>query len=228
MKRKPSYRFLILAIVFNCFGLYGQETHEHEHAQSRESLYVRQEEQDKVRMYWQMPNRVLHEIGVQSGNIIADVGCGIGYFSVPLAKKVGSSGIVYACDIDPGALAFLKEKAERQNIRNLKIIQSKENDPLLPASVMDLVLIVNTIHLMDRPSEYLTKLKSCLKPDGCIAIIQWDAEKMDSEAPDWSAEDREKYTQQTTLRFIYDAGYEVERILHFLPMQNIYICSPGK
>ena len=51
---------------------------------------------------------------------------------------------------------------------------------------------------------------------------------MDPEAPDWSAEDREKYTQQTTLRIIYDAGYEVERILDFLPMQLIYICYPRK
>jgi len=228
MKRNLSYQILFIIIVFNSNTLYSQETHEHEHKQSDKTWYEKREEQDQVRMYWQMPNRVLDEIGVESGYTIADVGCGIGYFSVRLAKKVGQSGIVYACDIDSGALAFLKEKLERQNIRNLKIIQGMKDDPLLPSSEIDMVLIVNTIHLIERPTEYLSKLKSCLKPDGCIVIIQWDARKMDSESPDWSAEDREKYTQRTTLRIIYDAGFEIERILDFLPMQLIYICDPRK
>jgi ubiquinone/menaquinone biosynthesis C-methylase UbiE len=228
MKRKLFYQILFIILVFYSNGIFSQETHELEHTQSNISRYEKREEQDQVRMYWQMPNRVLDEIGVASGNKIADVGCGIGYFSVRLAKKVGKSGMVYASDIDSGALAFLKEKTEAQNIQNLKIIQGKEDDPLLPSSVVDMVLIVNTIHLIDRPSVYLSNLKSCLKPDGYIVIIQWDAGKMDPEAPDWSAEDREKYTQQTTLRIIYDAGYEVERILNFLPMQLIYICYPRK
>ena len=228
MERKLCYQILFIILVFYSNGIFSHETHELEHTQSNISRYEKREEQDQVRMYWQMPNRVLDEIGVASGNTIADVGCGIGYFSVRLAKKVGKSGIVYASDIDRGALAFLKEKTEVQNIQNLKIIEGKEDDPLLPSSVIDMVLIVNTIHLIDRPSEYLSNLKSCLKPDGYIVIIQWDAGNMDTEAPNWSAEDREKYTQQTTLRIIYDAGYEVERILNFLPMQLIYICCPRK
>jgi ubiquinone/menaquinone biosynthesis C-methylase UbiE len=135
-------------------------------------------------MYWQMTNRVLNEIGVESGQTLADVSYGTRYFSVRLSKKVGKSGIVYASDIDRRALASLKEKIERQNIRNLMIIQGKEDGPLLPRSAIDMVLIVNTIHLIDRPSEYLSNLKSCLKPDGGVVIVQWDAKKMDSEAPD--------------------------------------------
>ena len=226
MKRKLFCLIFNILLVFHFNGLYGQETHEHENIQSGISLYEKQEAQNQVRMYWQMPNRVLDEIGVEPGQTIADVGCGIGYFTVRLTEKVGKSGMVYASDIDSGALAFLKEKAERQDIRNLKIIQGKEDDPLLPGSAIDMVLIVNTIHLINRPSEYLLNLKSCLKPDGQVVIVQWDAEKMDTEAPDWSAEDREKYTQQTTLGIISDADYEVERILDFLPVQLIYICCP--
>jgi len=226
MKKTQFYRILSIVLVFNFNGLYCQEAHENEHFQTCTSRYEKWEERDKVREYWQMPNRVLDEIGVESGHTIADVGCGIGYFSFRLANKVGKSGYVYASDIDPGALEFLREKAKRQNIQNLEIIQGKEDDPLLPDSSIDIVLIVNTVHLIDRPSAYISNLKSCLKPAGCVVIVQWDAEKMDSEAPDWSAEDREKYTQQTTLRIIYDAGYEVKRILDFLPVQLIYVCSP--
>lgn len=226
MKKTHFYQILSILLVFNFNSLYSQEAHENEHVQTGMSRYERREEQDRVREYWQMPNRVLDEIGVEPGLTIADVGCGIGYFSLRLAKKVGKSGIVYASDIDSGALTFLKEKTERQNITNLKIIQGKEDDPLLPDSSINIVLIVNTVHLIDQPSEYLSNLKSCLQPDGNVVIVQWDAEKMDSEAPDWSPKDRKKYTQQTTLRIIYDAGFEVMRILDFLPMQLIYICCP--
>jgi len=226
MKKAQFHQILSIVLVFNFNGLCSQEAHEHENKQTGMSMYEKREEQDKVRMYWQMPNRVLHEIGVESGQTIADVGCGIGYFSLRLASRVGRSGTVYASDIDRGALEFLREKAERQNIQNLKIIQGKEDDPLLPDSSIDIVLIVNTVHLIDQPSEYLSNLKSCFQPDGRLVIVQWDAEKMDPEAPDWSPDDREKYTQQATLRIIYDAGYEVKRILGFLPMQLIYICHP--
>ena len=83
MKRALFYQILSIVIVFNYNGLYGQEAHEHEHAQTGMSIYGKREEQDQVRMYWQMPNRVLDEIGVDSGQTIADVGCGIGYFSIP-------------------------------------------------------------------------------------------------------------------------------------------------
>jgi hypothetical protein len=49
---------------------------------------------------------------------------------------------------------------------------------------------------------------------------------MDPEMPDWNPENRVLFTQQTILRQIYGANYEVVQIKTFLPMQNIYICQP--
>lgn len=177
------------------------------------------------RMYWQMPLRVLREIGVEPGMHVADVGAGDGYFTLRLAEAVGASGEVFASDIDADALHVLEERRDSAGVHNVRIIQGTEDDPLLPYSTIDLVLIVNTIHLVDNPTEFLGNVKRSLKPGGRVVFVQWSAEKLDSEAVGWDATDRARYTLRTTLRTIYDGGLEVVRILDFLPMQNIYICE---
>lgn len=177
------------------------------------------------RMYWQMPLRVLQEIGVEPGMRVADVGAGDGYFTLRLAEAVGASGEVFASDIDADALRVLEERRDSAGAENVRIIQGFEDDPLLPDSTIGLVLIVNTIHLVDNPKVFLGNVRRSLKPGGRVVLVQWSAEKLDSEAVGWDATDRARYTLRTNLRTIYDGGLEVVRILGFLPMQNIYVCE---
>ncbi len=228
MKQKSIYLVVVFFIVmlFKFNFVYSQQKHDHTHSQADRKQFEQREERYRDRWYWQMPNRVLDEIGVKPGQMIADVGCGIGYFSLRLAKKVGETGIVYASDIDKGALQYLKERCKKLGIPNIRPIHGEENNPLLPMASIDLVLIVNTINFVKNPSLFLKNLKPCLKPEGGVVIIQWDAEKMDSEMPNWSPENRNQFTIKTMLRTIYDADYEVVRILDFLPMQMIYVCQP--
>jgi len=177
------------------------------------------------RMYWQMPLRVLEAIGVKPGMRVADVGAGDGYFTLRLAAAVGARGEVFASDIDASALHRLEEKRDSAALQNVHIIHGTEDDPLLPDASIDLVLIVNTIHLVDRPAVFLQNVRRSVRPNGTIVFVQWSAEKMDSEAVEWDETDRARYTLRTTLRTIYDGGLEVVRLLDFLPMQNIYICE---
>ncbi len=228
MKQKSVFHvavfFIIVLFQFNFVRSQQKQDHAQSHT-DRHQLEKR-EERYRVRWYWQMPNRVLDEIGVKPGQVIGDVGCGIDYFSLRLAKKVGESGIVYASDIDEEALQYLGERCKKQGIQNIQLIHGEENNPLLPKASIDLVLIVNTINFIDDSSLFFKNLKPCLKSGGRVIIIQWDAEKMDSEMPGWSPDNRNQFTQRTILRKIYNADYEVERILDFLPMQMIYICQP--
>lgn len=172
-----------------------------------------------------MPLRVMQEIGVRPGMRVADVGAGDGYFTLRLAKSVGAGGAVFASDIDADALHVLDERRDSAGVQNVQIIQGTEDDPLLPDSTLDLVLIVNTIHLVDNPTQFLGNVSRSVKSGGRIVLVQWSAEKLDSEAVDWDPTDRARYTLRTTLRTIYDGGLEVVRLLDFLPMQNIYICE---
>lgn len=177
------------------------------------------------RWLWQMPLRVLQEIGVKPGMHVADIGAGDGYFTLLLAEAVGASGEVFASDVDAGALHVLEERRDSAGVRNIRTIEGTEDDPSLPDSTFDLVLIVNTIHLVKNPTAFLENVRRSVKPRGTVVLVQWSAEKMDSEAVEWDATDRARYTMRTTLRTIYDGGLEVVRLLDFLPMQDIYICE---
>ena len=88
-----------------------------------------------------------------------------------------------------------------------------------------MILMVNVINLLDNFNDIVSKLKSSLKPTGLFAIVQWDAEKLDHQLADWE-EDRSQLPLRSTLRMIYDANCEVDRVEHFLPVQNFYFCRP--
>lgn len=215
-----SMALIMFFILFASFPWAFQPYQEHEHQQPLPDRH-------RDRWYWQMPHRIMDEAGIKPGMTVADVGAGDGYFTFRLAERVGSHGRVYANDIDNRALQVVRDKCSEEDIRNITVVLGKEDDPLLPEKSMDVVLMVNVIHLVKNPSLFLKKIEKSLKPGGTLVIVQWDAEKMDSEMQpeQWDPEDRERYTLRTNLRKIYDADFEVVRIKEFLPMQRIYICQ---
>lgn len=219
MKKGQIRTISFAALLLMGAYLYGLQEHEHE---------KRQTDRHRNRMYWQLPVRVMDEIGVTAGMTVADVGAGDGYFTFLLAERVGNSGKVLACDIDNLALQVIRDRYAESEIKNISVILGKENDPLIPDKDVDIILMVNVIHLVENPSEYLKKLGESLKPEGNLVIVQWDAEKMDSESKGWDADDRAKYTLRTNLRHIYGGELEVVQIKDFLPMQLIYICQPNQ
>src|SRR5437764_638453 len=56
----------------------------------------------------EMPEAALDAIGIEKGMTVADVGAGVGYFSIRMANRVGPTGKVYANDVQPEMLAMLK------------------------------------------------------------------------------------------------------------------------
>ena len=102
--------------------LLGQQDQENQHEQRRE-------ERNRNRWHWQMPVRVMDEIGVKAGMMVADVGAGEGYFSFHLAERIGNNGNVYANDIDNNALQVIRDRCERENIQNISVILGKKDDP---------------------------------------------------------------------------------------------------
>lgn len=191
-----------------------------------ENKRIQRAERERNRWQWQMPNRVMDELGIKAGQIIGDVGAGDGYFTFRLAERIGQTGRIYASDIDSQALQGLKAVSREKRLENITVILGTDCDPKLPAKSMDMILMVNVIHLVNEPTLFLQNITKSLKPGAYLVIIQWDAEKMGKELKGWKKNDRALYSMRTNLRKIYTAGLEVERILDFLPLQKIYICVP--
>jgi ubiquinone/menaquinone biosynthesis C-methylase UbiE len=217
MRKRHTQAIFFVALLLMGTYIFGLQEHEHE----------QREDRNRNRWHWQMPVRVMDEIGIRPGMTVADVGAGDGYFTFHLAERVGNSGMVLACDIDNRALQVIRDRCTERGIKNISVILGKEDNPLIPQKSVDIVLMVNTIHLIENPSDYLKKLQQNLKPNGTMVIVQWDAEKMDPESKGWDADDRAKYTLRANLRHIYDGDFEVVQIKDFLPMQLIYICKPS-
>ena len=218
-----KFLFQLTLIFFLVYYFNLSFAQQHDHENQTEQI---QSDADKERFYWQMPNRIMEEIGIEEGMVIADVGAGEGYFTLRIAERIGSEGTVYASDIDKHALQILEEKASEAGFQNIEIIFGKEDNPLLPVGKIDLILMVNVIHLIDDMRTFLANITPSLTENGVIIIVQWDADKMDFELSDWDESNRELFTMRTTLRKIYDSNYEVFKMKTFLPMQNIYFCQP--
>jgi len=77
-------------------------------------------------------NRVMDILGIAQGKAVADIGAGSGWFSVRAARRVGGAGIVYAVDINPEAIRYIDERAQKEQLRNVKTILGKADNPLLP------------------------------------------------------------------------------------------------
>ena len=116
-------------------------------------------------------NRVMDLLGIEPGRNVADIGAGSGWFTVRAARRLASSGTVYAVDINPEATTYIDQRAAKEQLHNIKTILSKPDDPQLPADTIDAVLLLKTYHEISHPVALLSNLRRTLKPGAKVGII---------------------------------------------------------
>jgi len=126
---------------------------------------------DPARDQWQMPSRVIEALQLKSGQVVADIGAGTGFFTVRLARSQAVPK-VYAVDIEPSMVEYVKQRAAREGLKNVVAVQAGADRTNLPEPV-DLVLIVDTYHHIPNRVAYFTALKAHLKPGARLAIIDF-------------------------------------------------------
>jgi ubiquinone/menaquinone biosynthesis C-methylase UbiE len=166
----------------------------------------------------ELPETALDAIGIVPGSVVADVGAGVGYFTVRLARRAGPSGKVYAVDIQPEMLARLKERATAAELQNIEPILSTEADPKLPKGQLDLVLMVDVYHEFSQPQRMLRKIAQALKPDGRLVLLEYRKED-----PHIPIRSDHKMSVNEARDEVEAEGYKLEKVLHDLPRQHILI-----
>jgi len=116
-------------------------------------------------------NRVMDILGIAPGKSVADIGAGSGWFTVRAARRVGEAGTLYAIDINPEAIRYINDRAQREKLSNVKTILGKADDPLLPANSVDSVLLLKTYHEVAEPVALLRNLRAALRPGARVGII---------------------------------------------------------
>jgi len=168
----------------------------------------------------QPPGKVLAAIGVKPGMVIGEVGAGRGRYTVHLARGVGETGKIYANDINPKSLEYLRLRCQQEGINNVETIVGEVDDPLFPNGALDMAFMVLTYHHLAKPVDLLKNLIPSLKPSATIVIIDPDPVKDEDRAG------HESTSVEQMRRDALSAGLGIVRIETFLEKDNIFILRP--
>lgn len=127
---------------------------------------------DPSRDVWQRPAAVVEALAISQGDRVADVGAGGGYFTWRLADAAGSTGRVYAVEVDETALRLLREDVRARNLGNVEVLRASPGDAGLPEPV-DLLFLADTYHHMSDRVQYFRSAARYLKPGGRVAIVEF-------------------------------------------------------
>lgn len=172
------------------------------------------------RAFEEQPDKALDALGTLTNLAVADVGAGSGYFTVRLAARVGSAGRVYANDLQPEMLKMLAARLARENVRNVTLVPGAIDDPKLPASSIDLVLMVDVYHEFAEPQKMLRGIRTALKPGGRLVLLEYRKED-----PDVPIRFEHKMSVAEAKLELEAEGFTLARTDDRLPRQHILIFS---
>ncbi|MFC2059841.1 class I SAM-dependent methyltransferase, partial [Chloroflexota bacterium] len=114
------------------------------------------------------PQKRIKMIPLKEGMTVVDYGCGPGRYTIPIAKLVGPKGKVLAIDIQPLAISTVKKKASSEALTNIEATLVDSYHTGIEESSVDLVLLVDTFHMISDYNALLQELKRILRPDGLL------------------------------------------------------------
>ncbi|MBU6308614.1 MAG: methyltransferase domain-containing protein [Planctomycetes bacterium] len=159
---------------------------------------------------------LLEALDVRPGQTICDMGCGNGFYTLELARRVGPTGAVYAVDIQPEMLRMLAEAAGREGLTNIRPVLGTAIDPRLPAGEIDLCLCVDVYHEFSHPDAMLARVRESLAAGGRLALVEFRGED-----PAVPIKPLHKMTKAQIRLELEPAGYEVVGEFDRLPWQHL-------
>ena len=179
---------------------------------------TREEREEK-----EQPEKILDALNIGRGMVVADVGAGVGYFSLRIARRVESTGRVLAVDVQSEMLELLRKNKEREGLDNVELLLGTTSDPKLPNEAVDLALLVDVYHEFQYPEEMIAGIRHSLKPDGRMVLIEYRGED-----PDVPIKPEHKMTVEQVRGEIEPLGFRLKQTLEFLPWQHIFVFEKQK
>lgn len=161
---------------------------------------------------------LLKNLPIEPGDKVADIGAGTGYFSLPMADRVGENGTVYAVDIQPEMLQIIENRTKASGITNIERVLATVDDPRLPADTLNLVLFVDAYHEFEWPREVMTGVYNSLVSGGQVVLIEYRAE--DRTVP---IKRLHKMSEAQARKELEAVGLEFVANLDFLPQQHFLV-----
>ena len=167
-------------------------------------------------------SQLLKNLAVQPGTAIADIGAGSGYHSTLLSKMVGT-GKVYAVDVEPEMIAYLKNRIKLEGYKNIIPVLSTEQKVSLPANSIDVMLLVDVYHEFSFPYEMTLSMLEALKPGGQLVLVEFRAED-----PNVPIKTIHKMSERQAVKEFKASGFLFEKNIGNLPWQHCLIFRKPK
>jgi len=164
------------------------------------------------------PDEAIRILRIPKGATVADIGAGTGYMTVLLAAAVGTTGRVYATDLQPQMLDMLRRRLELKKIANVTPVLGEIDDPKLPADSVDLALMVDVYHELARPQTMLRRLREALKPGGRLVLLEYRKED-----PTIPIRPEHKMSVREAKTELEAEGFTLSKVDESLPRQHILI-----
>ena len=122
------------------------------------------------------PASNLAKLGLNDGMKIVDLGAGSGFYTIEAAKKVGSSGRVYAVDVQKDLLERLRSLGSTQSLHNIEVVwgnAEKIGGTKLREAIADRVIASNVLFQIEKPDDFVLEIKRILKPGGKLLVVDW-------------------------------------------------------
>ncbi len=166
--------------------------------------------------------QLLKNLALQPGTVIADIGAGSGYHSTLLSKMVGN-GKVYAVDVEPEMIAYMKDRIKLEGYKNIIPVLSTEQKVSLPANSIDVMLLVDVYHEFSFPYEMTLSMLEALKPGGKLVLVEFRAED-----PNVPIKTIHKMSEQQAVKEFKASGFLFEKNIGNLPWQHCLIFRKPK
>lgn len=162
------------------------------------------------------PLQTLANLGLKPGMVVCDLGCGNGYYTIEMAKRVAPTGKIFAVDIQTEMLHLLELRLEEKEIKNVELVLSGLIDPRMPDDSIDLLLMVDVYHEFSHPVQMLQAIRKSLKPEGRIALVEFRAE--DRNVP---IRPEHKMTKKQIMKEYKANGFKLVEEYDKLPWQHL-------
>ena len=122
------------------------------------------------------PRRIIDQLEIYSGMKVAHFGCGVGYFTFPIAERVGDAGVVWALDILEHKIELMQSNIRTRGLQNIKVKRANlemVNGSGLEDDSADWVIMVNMLYQNNKKSRIIGEAKRVVKEHGKILLIDW-------------------------------------------------------
>lgn len=162
--------------------------------------------------------KAIEAMDIAPGQTVVDLGAGSGYFTFRIAPRVGPRGKVIAVDIEEVMLKSIRERAAREKIANVETVRSTADDPRLKPGSADLVFMVDVYHELEFPREVMQKVRSALRPNGRVILIEYREEN-----PAVRIKAVHKMSEKQIVREMEAIGLTHAKTVGVLPLQHLVV-----